>query len=115
VTLIDATTGAGRSRAQAAVQLARAAPNATKGAVAASVVSIEAPPSEVVHPVAALAAHLAAAGGSTALGGAELVVDRGWLGLRSHPMPTASIAFGGPDVPGWFDDVLGRLAGAEPR
>ena len=30
-----------------------------------------------------------------ALSGAELVVGRGWLGLRSHPQPAASIALGG--------------------
>jgi NAD(P)-dependent dehydrogenase (short-subunit alcohol dehydrogenase family) len=114
VTLIDATTGAGRSRAQAAVQLARSAPNATKGGVTAYVVSVEAPMPEVAGPVAALVAHLAASGGSTPLGGAELVVDRGWMGLRSHPMPSASITFGGPAVPDWFDDVLQQMVDPGP-
>ena len=44
--------------------------------------------------------------GTTALAGAELVVGRGWLGLRSHPRPSTSIVFGGPELPPWFDAVL---------
>ena len=34
------------------------------------------------------------------------MVGPGWVGLRSHPRPSASITFGGPAVPGWLDDTL---------
>jgi len=51
---------------------------------------------------------------AAALAGAELVVADGWIGLRSHPRPSGSITFGGPDLPGWFDGALRALAGAAP-
>ena len=59
-----------------------------------------------VAVAAALAARLVTRADAAGLAGAELVVGAGWVGLRSHPRPTASIVFGGPDVPPWFDAVL---------
>ncbi len=53
-----------------------------------------------------LVARLAGAGDAGALRGAELVVGPGWLGLRSHPGPVASLSFGGPGVPPFVDEVL---------
>jgi hypothetical protein len=106
VTLLDATTSGGRSRAQAAAQLSRTAQSATDGRVAAFAVSVEVPPADEADRVAAVAAHLAASPDTVPLSGAELVVGAGWFGLRAHPRPTASITFGGPDVPSWLDVAL---------
>ena len=106
VTVTDAATPAGRSRAQAAAQLARAAPTATGRRVTACSVSAEA--RDELTSTAALVGTLAS-GPTTTLGGAELVIGAGWLGLRSHPRPTGSIVFGGPELPDWFGDVFAEL------
>ncbi len=110
VTLTDATTTGGRSRAQAAVQHARVAATATEGRVTAYAASIEAPEEVASRPTGELVAHLLG-GGATALAGAELVVGGGWLGLRSHPRPIGSITFGGPALPDWLDGALRQIAG----
>lgn len=104
VTLTDATTAAGNSRAQAAAQLSRAAGGATEGRVAAFAVAVES--TGDTGPAAELAAHLLTHPDATALAGAELVVGAGWIGLRSHPRPATSVVFGGPSVPEWLDAVL---------
>ena len=44
-----------------------------------------------------------------ALSGAELCVGDGWIGLRSHPAPTATVNYGGPELPAWLDDALKAL------
>lgn len=109
VTLVDAATAGGQSRAQAAAQLSRAARRATGDLVSAIAVSIEGgDPSTVAD----LATHLVVGDAGTALAGAELVVAGGWVGLRSHPRPSGSIVFGGPPLPPWFDDALRALVGA---
>lgn len=105
-TVVDATSSGGRSRAQAAAQLARAADGATRGRVAAFAVSVEEPEP---HTAAALVAHLTGAPDAATLSGAELVAGSGWIGLRAHPQPTGSISFGGPDLPGWLDDALRQV------
>jgi hypothetical protein len=112
VTLTDASTAGGRSRAQAAAQHARAAGGATKDRVAAFAVSLE---GGTGQPVGELVAHLACSPEATALSGAELVAGTGWIGLRSHPRPGGSITFGGPGLPGWFDATLRGILGEEAR
>ena len=112
VTLTDATTAGGRSRAQASAQLARAAVGSTDGRVTAFAASIEAPEEAAARPVGELVAHLVGNPDAATLAGAELVVAAGWLGLRSHPRPLGSITFGGPGVPGWLDATLREIAGA---
>ena len=99
VTLTDAATTGGRSRAQASAQLARAAAGATEGRVTAFAVSIEASEEQAGHPAGELVAHLLSQPEATALAGAELAVGPGWLGLRSHPRPIGSITYGGPGRP----------------
>jgi NAD(P)-dependent dehydrogenase (short-subunit alcohol dehydrogenase family) len=106
VTLVEATTAGGRSRAQAATQLARASRKATDGRVAAFAVSVESTGAAATTASAALAAHLACSPAAADLAGAELAVGDGWLGLRSHPRPSTSIVTGSGPVPGWFDEVL---------
>ena len=110
VTLTDAVTAGGRSRAQAAAQLARAARGATDDRVAAFAVGVETG-GDLRH-VGALAAHLVSSPQSAALAGAELVAGDGWFGMRSHPRPRASLTFGGPALPEWFDRALRQLVGA---
>ena len=111
VTLVDAPLPGGQSRAQAATQLARAARRATEDRVAAFAVSVEsiAPPDQAA--AGELAAHLVGHPAAPELSGSELVVGRGWLGLRSHPHPEPAITFAGSEVPEWFDDVLAEAVG----
>jgi NAD(P)-dependent dehydrogenase (short-subunit alcohol dehydrogenase family) len=115
VTLTDACTSGGRSRAQAAAQLARAAGDATGGRVTATAVSVEAAWEDHAKQLAALGAHLAVGTHAGGLSGAELVAGPGWFGLRSHPRPAGSIVFGGPGLPDWFDEVLGQIVGYGAR
>lgn len=112
VTLSDAATSGGRSRAQASAQLARAAVGATDGRVTAFAASIEASEAAVGQPVGELVAHLLGNRDARALAGAELAVGAGWLGLRSHPRPIGSITYGGPAVPAWLDMTLREVVGA---
>lgn len=112
VLVIDATTAGGRTRAQAAAQLTRAAAKGTDGAVAAFAVGVETPGPEVPSPLAELAAHLSCSPAAEELSGAELVVGPGWFGLRSHPRPIGTITFGGPAVPSWLDAALDDIIAA---
>ncbi len=115
VTLTDAVTTEGRSRAQASAQLARAAADATKGRVTAFAVGIEAPEDAAGPAVGALVGHLLRHPASSDLAGAELVVGDGWLGLRSHPRSIGSVTYGGPAVPVWLDATLREIVGATGR
>ncbi len=110
VMLVDATNSAGRSRAQAATQLSRSAHTATDCRVDACTISMESVAVDDVCAAAELAAHLVCGPDTAALSGAELMVDSGWIGLRSHPRPTATISYGGPSIPDWLDDALRRIA-----
>jgi NAD(P)-dependent dehydrogenase (short-subunit alcohol dehydrogenase family) len=112
VNLTDAVTAGGRSRAQASAQQARVAAGSTGGRVTAFSASIEAPEATAARPAAELVTHLLGHPEAAALAGAELVIGEGWLGLRSHPRPAGSIAYGGPAVPGWLDGTLREMVGA---
>jgi NAD(P)-dependent dehydrogenase (short-subunit alcohol dehydrogenase family) len=107
VSVIDASTAGGRSRAQSAAQLSRAAHPATDDRVDAFALSVEASGG----PVGEIVGHLVCDADAGALSGAELAVGADWFGLRSHPHPAGSVSFGGPDVPGWVDDVLREMVG----
>jgi len=111
VTLTDAATTGGRSRAQASAQLARAAAGSTDGRVTAFAASIETPDAAADQTASDLVAHLLGNPDAAALGGAELVIGAGWLGLRSHPRPIGSITYGGPHVPDWLDPTLQEIVG----
>ena len=113
VTLTDATTSAGRSRAQAAVQLARVAAGATEGRVTAFAAGIEAADADAGPVVGELVGHLLAEPEAAPLAGAELVVGPGWLGLRSHPRPVGTVTYGGPAVPDWIDAAFAEMVGAD--
>jgi NAD(P)-dependent dehydrogenase (short-subunit alcohol dehydrogenase family) len=115
VTLTDAVTTGGRSRAQAAAQHSRAAAGATDGRVTAFAAGIEATEEVVAQPAAELVAHLLSHPDAAALAGAELVVGDGWLGLRSHPRAKGSVSFGGSALPGWLDGTLREIVGSTGR
>jgi hypothetical protein len=105
VTITEATTTGGRSRAQASAQLARAGRKATADLVLPFAVSVE---SDDVP--ADLVAHLVCGPDAVGLAGAELMTAAGCFGLRSHPRPGGSISFGGPALPPWFDATLREVA-----
>jgi NAD(P)-dependent dehydrogenase (short-subunit alcohol dehydrogenase family) len=111
VTLTDATTTGGRSRAQTRAQQARIAAGATEGRVAAFAASLEATEEKAGRPAGELVAHLLGHPEAAALAGAELVVGAGWIGLRSHPRPVGSLTYGGPTVPAWLDATLREIVG----
>jgi NAD(P)-dependent dehydrogenase (short-subunit alcohol dehydrogenase family) len=108
VSVVDATTSAGATRAQAAAQHARSALASTERRVAASVVTVEALDSSSRRAGAELAAGMLCSPDGSALSGAELLVGRGWFGLCSHPSAATSISYGGPTLPDWFDAALRR-------
>jgi hypothetical protein len=105
VTVVDASTAGGRSRAAAATQLSRAAHGGTGGRVDALALSVEAHG----EPIGEIVAHLVCGDDVAALSGAELVAGPGWFGLRSHPYPAGTVSFGGPAVPAWVDEVLHEI------
>lgn len=106
VTLTDAGTAGGRSRAQASAQLARPARGATDDRVTAFAVGVETDDVRAVGPVGELVAHLMCSPETPPLSGAELAVTAGSIALRSHPRVGASIVVGGSAVPDWFDGAL---------
>jgi len=116
VTLTDATTPSGRSRAQASAQQARVAAGATKRLLTAFGVSIEAPEEVAGRAAGELVFQLLCNPEADALAGAELVVSGGWIGLRSHPRVVGTVTYGGPAVPSWLDVALRDIvpAGATP-
>ena len=83
VTLTEAATAGGRSRAQAAAHHARAAMGATGERVAHFAVGVESADPGAARVVGELAAHLACSPDAPPLSGAELVVGAGTIGLRS--------------------------------
>jgi hypothetical protein len=112
VTLTDAATTGGLSRAQSAAQHARVASGATEGRVTAFAASIEGGEGVTAGPAAELVAHLLVHPEASSLAGAELVVAEGWIGLRSHPRPIGSVTYGGPHLPEWLDTTLRQIVGA---
>jgi hypothetical protein len=110
VTLTNATTPGGRSRAQASAQIARVAASTTGDRVTALAVGIESTGPAAAEQSAELVGHLLGHGESgAALGGAELVVGTEWVGLRAHPRPIATVVYGGPEIPGWMDGALREI------
>jgi NAD(P)-dependent dehydrogenase (short-subunit alcohol dehydrogenase family) len=112
VTLTDATGPAGRSRAQASAQLARAAAGGTGRRVTALAVSMESSGPAAPATTGGLVGHLLGHPEAGALAGAELVVGAGWIGLRAHPRPIGTVVYGGPAIPGWMDGVLRQIVDA---
>ncbi len=114
VTVTDATTSGGRSRAQAAAQLSRAAHLVTDVQTDAFAIGVETDAASRYSTVGELVGYLVGADDSGAMSGAELVATAEWIGLRSHPHPEASISFGGPELPSWVDATLRPSCRASP-
>ena len=109
VTITDATSAGGRSRAQASAQLSRPAHAATENRVDAFAIAVEAPDAAARASAAELAAHLLCTPDAALLSGAELVADAAWVGLRSHPAAAGTVTYGGPDIPDWLDAALRQV------
>jgi hypothetical protein len=87
---------------------------ASSGRVDAFAIGVETAEESERRSVADLVAHLVGHVESGALSGAELVLASGWLGLRSHPSPAATISFGGPAIPDWLDATLRKIVTGSP-
>jgi len=106
VTITDATSAGGRSRAQASAQLSRPAHAATENRVDAFAVALESTDVTGRTAAAELTAHLLCTPDAAALSGAEMMATAEWIGLRSHPTAVGSVTYGGPDIPDWLDGAL---------
>jgi len=107
VFVTKALTPAGRTAAQAMAQMARSA-NDTPDTDSISVFSVALETDDQQDQVATghLVARLTRSDDTSALRGSELVVQRGWVGLRTHPGPVSTVSFGGPAIPDWLPDAL---------
>jgi hypothetical protein len=106
VTVTDATSAGGRSRAQASAQLSRPAHTATDNRLDAFAIALESADAVARDAAAELAAHLLCTPDAAALSGAEMTVGPAWVGLRSHPAAAGTVTYGGPDIPDWLDAAL---------
>jgi hypothetical protein len=111
-TVVDATTSGGRSRAQAATQLSRAAHLVPDVRIDGFAIGVETGSDSRYSAVGELLGHLVAAEDAGSLSGSELVATADWIGLRSHPRPVGSISFGGPELPSWVDGTLRNIVDA---
>ena len=105
-TVVDATSSGGKTRAQAAAQLARAAHLVPDVNTDAFAIGVETEADSRYSTVGELVGHLVGADDTRGMSGTELFATGEWIGLRSHPHPEASISFGGPDLPSWVDATL---------
>jgi NAD(P)-dependent dehydrogenase (short-subunit alcohol dehydrogenase family) len=121
VHLADATSPGMRPGAQAVAQLARCANEVQPDLLDVFCVAVETASPADQHPVAELGAWLVRSDQSNALRGAELFARPGWMGLRSHPGPVATLSHGTTALPAWIDDWLRETIpltgapGARPR
>jgi NAD(P)-dependent dehydrogenase (short-subunit alcohol dehydrogenase family) len=106
VHLADATSPGLRPGAQAVAQLARCANEVQPDLLDVFCVAVETASPADQHPVAELGAWLLRSDQSNALRGAELFARPGWMGLRSHPGPVATLSHGTAALPAWIDDWL---------
>jgi len=104
--LADATSPALRASAQAVTQLARCASLLRPDLLDVFSIALETAEPADHAPVADLIARLLWSGDASALRGAELVARPGWIGIRSHPGPSATVSFGTSATPSWIADWL---------
>ena len=116
VILTDATTPAGRSRAQSSAQLARVAAAGTKGRVTAFTAGLEASGTCRHHAAGELAAHLLGHPDAAPLAGAELVVARRVARSTQPPAPDRHRDLRRTGHPAWLDNSLREIVAAtDPR
>jgi NAD(P)-dependent dehydrogenase (short-subunit alcohol dehydrogenase family) len=104
--LADATSPALRASAQAVAQLARCASLLRPDLLDVFSIALETAEPADHGPVADLIARLLWSGDASALRGAELVARPGWIGIRSHPGPSATVSYGTSATPSWIADWL---------
>jgi NAD(P)-dependent dehydrogenase (short-subunit alcohol dehydrogenase family) len=104
--LADATSSALRASAQAVTQLARCASLLRPDLLDVFSIALETAEPADHAPVADLTARLLWSGDASALRGAELVACPGWIGIRSHPGPSATVSYGTSATPSWIADWL---------
>jgi hypothetical protein len=104
--LADATSPALRPAAQAVAQLARCGSLLRPELIDVFSIAMETAEPADYHPVAHLVARLLWSGDATALRGAELAARPGWVGIRSHPGPSATASYGTSAIPPWITDWL---------
>jgi NAD(P)-dependent dehydrogenase (short-subunit alcohol dehydrogenase family) len=110
VFVCNSTAPGGHTIAQGVAQMARSA-NDTPSSSPFDVFSlaIETTSSDDIEPVAQLVARLASADDGLPLAGAELAAGPGWIGLRAHPAPSATLSFGLGPVPAWVNSTLRQI------
>ena len=102
-----ATTVPGRTVAQAVAQMARSVNDSPLTVPCHTFsISVETNDTSQHRAVGQLVGRLAGSEDGLGLQGAELVAGTGWVGLRSHPGPVATVTFGGPDIPASIDEML---------
>jgi len=106
VHLADAASPALRPAAQAVAQLARCGSLLRPELIDVFSIAVETAEPADQQPVAELTARLLWSGDATALRGAELVARPGWVGVRSHPGPSAAASYGTSAIPPWVTDWL---------
>jgi hypothetical protein len=105
-TVTDATNAGGRTRAQAAAQLSRAAHLVADLQADGFAIGVETDDESRYSTVGELVGYLVGVDDARDLSGAELVATAEWIGVRGHPHPETSISFGGPELPSWVDGTL---------
>jgi NAD(P)-dependent dehydrogenase (short-subunit alcohol dehydrogenase family) len=104
--LADATSPPLRASAQAVAQLARCASLLRPDLLDVFAIAVETAEPADHGPVADLTARLLWSGDASALRGAELVARPGWIGIRSHPGPSATASHGTSATPPWIADWI---------
>ena len=104
--LADATSPTLRASAQAVAQLARCASLLRPDLLDVFSIALETAEPADHGPVADLTARLLWSGDASVLRGAELVARPGWIGIRSHPGPSATASYGTSATPSWIADWL---------
>lgn len=104
--LVDATSPPLRASAQAVAQLARCGSLLRPDLLEGFSIALETAEPADHGPVADLTARLLWSGDASALRGAELVARPGWIGIRSHPGPSAAASYGTSPTPPWIADWI---------
>ena len=115
VTLTDATTAGGRSRAQAAAQLARAARGATGDGSPPSRSASRPTPQDGERSLGESWPTWCAAPTRAALSGAELVVGDGLVRPAQPPAPERQHHLRRARIPDWLDGALRGIVGRSAR
>jgi NAD(P)-dependent dehydrogenase (short-subunit alcohol dehydrogenase family) len=115
VHLADATSPPLYPAAQAVAQLARCANLLRADLLRPDLIDVFSIALETAEPadhdpVAQLTARLLWSGDAGPLRGAEMFARPGWIGIRSHPGPAATVSYGSAAIPPWIGAWLAEAA-----